>query len=159
MPYGDYTDSNISQEILLQFHAGSEPKQMSSSAAKWSDNWEFYRRWKIFIRKPGEKNVLFYINDVDTNWKHESAFKSLAFRDVVPCSLGTSSPTLQRCLLRADDHLMMEAASISETSVNFDQTTWRNNPEGSQLPGRTNSSIHGFKQSTKRNQLVMRNLR
>jgi hypothetical protein len=29
--------------------------------------------------------------------------------------------------------LMMEAASTSETSVNFYQTTWRNNPEDSQL--------------------------
>jgi hypothetical protein len=29
--------------------------------------------------------------------------------------------------------LMMEAASTSETSVNFYQTTWRNNPEDSGL--------------------------
>jgi hypothetical protein len=28
---------------------------------------------------------------------------------------------------------MMETASISETSVNFYQTTWRNNPEDSHL--------------------------
>jgi hypothetical protein len=28
---------------------------------------------------------------------------------------------------------MMEAASTSETSVNFYQTTWRNNPEDSHL--------------------------
>jgi hypothetical protein len=29
--------------------------------------------------------------------------------------------------------LMMEAASASETSVNFDQTAWRYNPEDSHL--------------------------
>jgi hypothetical protein len=29
--------------------------------------------------------------------------------------------------------LMMEAASTSETSVNFYQTTWHNNPEDSHL--------------------------
>jgi hypothetical protein len=29
--------------------------------------------------------------------------------------------------------LMMEAASTSETSVNFYQITWHNNPEGSHL--------------------------
>jgi hypothetical protein len=29
--------------------------------------------------------------------------------------------------------LMMETASTSETSVNFYQTTWRNNPEDSHL--------------------------
>jgi hypothetical protein len=29
--------------------------------------------------------------------------------------------------------LMIEAASTSETSVNFYQSTWRNNPEDSQL--------------------------
>jgi hypothetical protein len=29
--------------------------------------------------------------------------------------------------------LMMEAASISQTSVNFYQTTWRSNPEDSYL--------------------------
>jgi hypothetical protein len=31
---------------------------------------------------------------------------------------------------------MMEAASTSETSVNFYQTTWRNNPEDSYLQDR-----------------------
>jgi hypothetical protein len=30
--------------------------------------------------------------------------------------------------------LMMEAASTSEISVNFYQTTWYNNPEDSHLP-------------------------
>jgi hypothetical protein len=34
---------------------------------------------------------------------------------------------------RRPDVLMMEAASTSETSVNFYQTTWRNNPEDSHL--------------------------
>jgi hypothetical protein len=32
-----------------------------------------------------------------------------------------------------DDALMMEAASTSETLVNFYQTTWRYNPEDSHL--------------------------
>jgi hypothetical protein len=32
--------------------------------------------------------------------------------------------------------LMMEAASSSETSVNFYQTAWRNNPEVSHLHAR-----------------------
>jgi hypothetical protein len=32
-----------------------------------------------------------------------------------------------------DGQLMMEAASTSETSVNFYQTTWSNNPEDSHL--------------------------
>jgi hypothetical protein len=31
------------------------------------------------------------------------------------------------------DHPMMEASSTSETSINFYQTTWRNNPEYSHL--------------------------
>jgi hypothetical protein len=31
--------------------------------------------------------------------------------------------------------LMIEAASTSETLVNFYQTTWRNNPEDSNLQG------------------------
>jgi hypothetical protein len=35
--------------------------------------------------------------------------------------------------MRAIIALVTEAASISETSVNFYQTTWRNNPEDSHL--------------------------
>jgi hypothetical protein len=35
----------------------------------------------------------------------------------------------------------MEAASISETSVNFYQTTWRNNPEDSHLHARRRENL------------------
>jgi hypothetical protein len=45
---------------------------------------------------------------------------------------GRSLPTFQRSLLPA---LLMEAASTSETSVNFYQTTRRNNPEDGHLHG------------------------
>jgi hypothetical protein len=38
--------------------------------------------------------------------------------------------------------LMMEAASISETSVNFYQTAWCNNPENSPLRRRENLKSH-----------------
>jgi hypothetical protein len=43
--------------------------------------------------------------------------------------------TFQMCLLPPSSliTLMMEAASTSETSVNFYLTTWRNNPEDSHL--------------------------
>jgi hypothetical protein len=37
--------------------------------------------------------------------------------------------------------LMMEAASTSETSVNFYQTTWRNNPEDSHLHTRRRENL------------------
>jgi hypothetical protein len=37
--------------------------------------------------------------------------------------------------------LMMEAASTSETSVNFYQTTRRNNPEGSHLHTRRRENL------------------
>jgi hypothetical protein len=37
--------------------------------------------------------------------------------------------------------LMMEAASISETSVNFYQTTRRNNPEDSHLLARRRENL------------------
>jgi hypothetical protein len=37
--------------------------------------------------------------------------------------------------------LMMEAASTSETSVNFYQTTWRNNPEHSHLHFRRRENL------------------
>jgi hypothetical protein len=39
--------------------------------------------------------------------------------------------------------LMMGAASTSETSVNFYQTTWRNNPEDSHLQDRSTLAISG----------------
>jgi hypothetical protein len=35
---------------------------------------------------------------------------------------------------RLTHHLMVEAVSTSEASVNFYQTTWRNEPEDSHLP-------------------------
>jgi hypothetical protein len=37
--------------------------------------------------------------------------------------------------------LMMEAASISETSVNFYQTTWRNNPEDCHIHTRLRENL------------------
>jgi hypothetical protein len=37
--------------------------------------------------------------------------------------------------------MMMEAASTSETSVNFYQTTWRNNPEDSHLHTRRRENL------------------
>jgi hypothetical protein len=40
-------------------------------------------------------------------------------------------------VVRAIIALMMEAASTCETSVNFYQTIWRNNPEDSHLHGNT----------------------
>jgi hypothetical protein len=50
--------------------------------------------------------------------------KMVAFWVVAPCSL----VEVYRLFV-----LLMEAASISETSVNFYQTTRRNNPEDSHL--------------------------
>jgi hypothetical protein len=40
---------------------------------------------------------------------------------------------LDASIIRAMMALMMEAASTSETSVNFYQATWCNNPEDSHL--------------------------
>jgi hypothetical protein len=40
--------------------------------------------------------------------------------------------------------LMMEAASTSETSVNFYQTTWYSNPEDNHLHDNEPSDIAGF---------------
>jgi hypothetical protein len=41
------------------------------------------------------------------------------------------SKVLAASIIKVMIVLMMEAASTSEMSVNFYQTTWRNNPEGS----------------------------
>jgi hypothetical protein len=43
--------------------------------------------------------------------------------------------------------LMMEAASTSETSVNFYQTTRRNNPEDSHLHTRRHENLQSYKLS------------
>jgi hypothetical protein len=51
--------------------------------------------------------------------------KMAVFWVVAPCSLVE--------VYRRFIALMMEAASTSETSVNFHQTTWRNNSEDSHL--------------------------
>jgi hypothetical protein len=49
--------------------------------------------------------------------------------------------------------LMTEALSISETSVNFYQTTWRNNPKDSHLHTRRRGNLksHGINLVTKIN--------
>jgi hypothetical protein len=39
---------------------------------------------------------------------------------------------------------MMEAASTSETSVNFYQTTWRNNPEDSHIHTRRRENLKSY---------------
>jgi hypothetical protein len=44
-----------------------------------------------------------------------------------------------------DPALMMEAASTSETSVNFHQTTRRNNPEDSHLHTRRRENLKSDK--------------
>jgi hypothetical protein len=44
--------------------------------------------------------------------------------------------------------LIMEAASTSETSVNFYQTTRRNNPEDSQLRTRRRENLKSHNQET-----------
>jgi hypothetical protein len=58
--------------------------------------------------------------------------KLAVFWVVGPCSLAEVYRRFSRacCLYQ---RAMMEAASTSETSVNFYETTWRNNPEDSQL--------------------------
>jgi hypothetical protein len=54
--------------------------------------------------------------------------------DCFAVQFGRSSPTFQKyLLLHNQGALMWEAASASETSVNFYQTTRRNNPEDSHL--------------------------
>jgi hypothetical protein len=53
--------------------------------------------------------------------------KMKVFWDDAPCSLVDINRSF-----RATIALMMEAVSISETSVNFYQTTWRNISEDSQ---------------------------
>jgi hypothetical protein len=45
---------------------------------------------------------------------------------------------MSHCLLNA---LMMEAASTSETPVNFYQTAWRNNPEDSHFHTRRRENL------------------
>jgi hypothetical protein len=60
---------------------------------------------------------------VDLSWRTKMA----VFSDVAPCSLVDFGPRF------SGDTLMMEAISTSEASVNFYQTTQRNNREGSHL--------------------------
>jgi hypothetical protein len=56
--------------------------------------------------------------------------------DFAPYTLVETARYLRRlssCLHHQGDYLMTEAANTSETSVNFYQTTRRNNPEDSHL--------------------------
>jgi hypothetical protein len=62
---------------------------------------------------------------VEMSGSHGYEYEDIGFWDVALCSL----VEVYRRLIA----LMMEAASTSETSVNFYQTTRRNIPEGSRL--------------------------
>jgi hypothetical protein len=69
-----------------------------------------------------------------------ASIKMAVFWDVVPCSLVEVIT------------LMIEAASTSEMSVNFYQTTWRKNPEDSHLQHSTyDSTLKFMKGFTTRN--------
>jgi hypothetical protein len=57
-----------------------------------------------------------------------ASIKMAVFRVVVPCSLAEFYLSFRGAIA-----LMMVAASTSETSINFYQTTWHNNPEDSHL--------------------------
>jgi hypothetical protein len=59
-----------------------------------------------------------------------ASMKMTVFWDVVLCSLVDVSEVLAASIIRA---VMMEAASTSEMSVSFHQTTWCNIPEDSHL--------------------------
>jgi hypothetical protein len=45
--------------------------------------------------------------------------------------------------------MMMEVASSSETSVNFYQTTWLNNPEDSYVETRHHENLKSYFQNTR----------
>jgi hypothetical protein len=55
------------------------------------------------------------------------------FWDVLPCSLVEVHRRFRGVCCLHQGTLMMEAASTSETSESFYQTTWRNIPEDSHL--------------------------
>jgi hypothetical protein len=63
-----------------------------------------------------------------------ASMKMTVFWDVAPCSLVEVYQCFRgACCLTHRGALTMEAASASETSVNFYQTTWHNIPEASHL--------------------------
>jgi hypothetical protein len=55
-----------------------------------------------------------------------------------------SAASITRAMMMAIA-LMMEATSISETSVNFYQNTWHNNPENSHLHTRRRENLKSHK--------------
>jgi hypothetical protein len=68
--------------------------------------------------------------------------KMAVFWFVGPCSLEEVNRRLRgACCLHHQRALMMEAARTSETSVNFYQTTRRNNPEDSYLHTRRRENL------------------
>jgi hypothetical protein len=63
--------------------------------------------------------------------------KIAVFWVVAPCNLVEVYRRFRgACCLHHQGTLMMEAANTCETSANFFQTTWRNNPEDSHLQGK-----------------------
>jgi hypothetical protein len=73
------------------------------------------------------------LSSCDIWGSHSSNYEDDCLLGCCAMSSGRCLPTFQRCLLppSSDHHLLMEAASTYEMSVNFYQTTRCNNPEGS----------------------------
>jgi hypothetical protein len=77
-----------------------------------------------------------YLSEISGS--HGSEYEDDCLLGCCAVKSGRSLPTFQRCLVPLSSGrswwiiaLMMEAASTSETSVNFRQTTWHNNLEDS----------------------------
>jgi hypothetical protein len=84
--------------------------------------------------------------------------KMAVFWVVAPCSLVETYRRFRGacCLHNQEIDLKIEAASTSETSINFYQTTLRNNPEDSHLHTRRRENLKSYKGRNCRNILAAR---
>jgi hypothetical protein len=94
-------------------------------------------QWNLWTFGPNEIENQ---NDEVVRCVQEVGLKMAVFWIVVPCSIVEVYRRLRRLIA-----LMMEAASTSETSVNFCRTIWRNNPEDSHLHTRRHENLKSHK--------------
>jgi hypothetical protein len=114
-----------------------------------------------FIRKGFCRNMISILKIV---WSHQTDPSYTIPKQQVKNRWDSGSHSGEHkddCLLGCCDVLswcLLEAANTSETSVNFYQTTRRNNPEDSHLQVKNNSlwsSIHGFHPSFQGNSAIV----
>jgi hypothetical protein len=123
--------NNFSHQAKCLVFTELQPLKLNS----WEENTEIHLEGLLIkrIHHTRTNNLTFFF--YKTSGSHAGEYEDECLLGCCAVLSGRSLPTFQRCLLPLSLGLitLMEAASISETLVNFYQATRRNNPQDSHI--------------------------